>query len=964
MTRTRLFGVRAVSGIAALSLAATGLAVIAASPAVAAPAVVYDSIPAEQPSAYVSLGFSATSTSQFGDLVQLDGDNRRITDVVVSLTSWGCETGGWNTSDCVSGVGATFDHPITLNLYNVDRSGADVAAGDLVSSTTRTMTIPFRPSTSVDCPGGRWQDDEGDCFNGIAADITFDDLDVLVGNEVIVGIAYNTHVHGADPMGTSGPWDSLNVSLADDPPTVGVDETADEMFWQTTYPGYDGTWAVDSGWSPYNGLVMRITADNVTAIDPLTEVTVYERDVKENETPSTYTEWHEGNPSPSLDNSVVLEDGLHLGLGHASTVIKGTDLSNLPSVVITRDQLRTLIERASVKVVSGNVTYQIPVFFGDAGSPSFTTLRSTGLTAGDHSFSQGDTWATTQAFGPYGVHETAPLGQLIDALFDAAAADGGGVALAGYGVQADSAAVVSSVVWDDTRYTFMQPVIEACVPTVVPEVTNLSSGDWDFSQTRTQGSNEFTENGLIVTTFDDDDGPGSPDQRKAAGYHPIDIALSEVGSVELDIAPGYTGVRPSLQLGFDADGDGTHDAYLVGEPWAYGGGAWTMTVNGDWADAEFWVTGVTSYGVPAGGGYPSMGTLDEYLLANPEARILSYGYSLGSGVVGSATIESITVGCVTTPFGFELETLPAPTTERLSGPNRYATAVEISKETFDADGPDTVFIATGAEFADALSAAPAAALEGAPLLLTQPTVLPAIVSDELVRLNPTTVIIVGGPGAVSTAVENAISALPFSPTVERVWGDDRYETSQAIAEEFFTTAANAFVATGRDYPDALAAGPAAAELNGPVILVPGNRTTVDAATLALLSSLGTETVYVAGGVSVVSQGIEDQLEALPSVTVDRLSGDDRYATAIAINDAIFTTTSIAFLATGQGFADALGGGAAAANLGSPLYISPQACLPANVMASIEARGVSTLYVLGGPSVLSLDVENLVICGVS
>lgn len=87
VTRTRPIGVRALSGIAALSLAATGLALVGASPAAAAPVTLYDSRPDVPASTYSSLAFLATQTSQFGDLVQLDGENRRIAEVVVNLTS-------------------------------------------------------------------------------------------------------------------------------------------------------------------------------------------------------------------------------------------------------------------------------------------------------------------------------------------------------------------------------------------------------------------------------------------------------------------------------------------------------------------------------------------------------------------------------------------------------------------------------------------------------------------------------------------------------------------------------------------------------------------------------------------------------------------------------------------------------------------------------------------------------------
>lgn len=961
MTRTRPFGVRALSGIAALSLAATGLAVIAASPAAAAPAVVYDSIPDPLPPSYSSLGFQATSTSAFGDYIQLGGDNRVITEVTVGLTNWACENWEEGANPCVTTPGSTFEHPITLNLYEVDNTGSSPAVGDLIASVTEDKIIPFRPSASEECTGGdvnEWYDTgTARCYPGFNTTVTFDGLNALVGNDVIVSVAYNTQSYGNPKIDANGPYNSLNVSLVNAAPSVGSVENYDEMFWDSTYLGRTPGLTIDTGWDAFFGLALEITADSVPAIDPLDEVTVFERDVKSSETPETYTEWHEGQ---TVDRSTVFEDGLHLGIGGASTVIKGTDLTTPESITantVTRAQLRQLIERASVDVESGTVTYQVPILFGNPAAPSFTTLRSTSLSAGASSFSQADTWATTRAFGDYGVQETAPLGELIDAVFDVATDAGGGVVIAGYGVQANTLAVVSSVVWDDTRYTFTQPVIEACLPTTGAEVTNLSLGGWDFSQTRTQGTNEFTEDGLLVSTFG---AAGSPDQRKAAGYVPTDIALSEVGSVELDIAPGFTGVRPSLQLGFDADGNGTRDAYLVGEPWAYGGGDWSPTVNGDWADANFWVTGSVGFGVPSGGGYPSLGTLDDYLLANPEARITEYGYSLGSGVEGSALIRSITVGCVTTPFGFELETLAPPSTERLAGDDRYETSVEVSMTAFP-DGAGTVFIATGAGFADALSAAPAAAVEGAPLLLTRPDALPTSVRNELIRLDPTTVVIVGGTQAVSNSVASAIANLSIDPTVERISGTDRYATSRAIADEYFATATNAFIATGVKFPDALAAGPAAAEVSAPVILVPGTRSSVDGPTLSLLDRLDTELVYIAGGRSVVSGGIASQLNGLPGVDVDRLAGDNRYETAIAINDEIFGTGPVAYLATGLNFADALAGGAAAANQGAPLYITSPNCIPTDVFASITLREPSTLYILGGTAVLSNNVENLVIC---
>ena len=972
MTRTRSHIRRALSGVLIVSLALTGLSVVAASPAAAAPATVYDSIPPSQPASYPSLGYEARATWEFGDHVRLGVGNRMLNEITIGMNSWACETGEWTTGCATTTPGASYVHPVTLTVYNVAFSDGAPVPGAVIASVTQDVTVPFRPTPSPDeCDGPtgtRWWDPVREtCQNGYAFDVTFDlaGEGAIAGNDVIVTVAYDTQSYGATPKGVNGPYNSLNVSVNTlARPSIGTDVSNAVMMRDTTDEGSTRGLRASDLITGYNGLVMEIVADSVPVADPLTNVAVFDRDVKPNETPATYTSWHEGNPNVTLNNSVVREDGLRLGIGHPSTVIKGTDLSS-PEVaaasVVTRAQLRALISSASVDVESGSVTFQVPVFYGNPAAPRFTTLRSTSLTAGAHSFDQSDLWATTRAFGVYSRQQVAPLGELIDALFEAAAAAGGVVALAGYGVQADTTAVVSTVVWDTTRYTFFQPDMTNCVPTNGRVTTNLDLASWTFDQTRLQGTNEFVEGGLQVETFGLGSAPGSPDLRKAAGYHPIDIPLSDVGAASITFAPGFTGTRPGLQLGFDADGNGTRDAYLVGEPWAYGGGAWTPTINGNWADAKFWVTGTNGFGVTPGGGYPALGTLADYLLANPEARITHYGYSLGSGVVGKAVITSITVGCDRYGFTFDPGPLAPPTTQRLAGADRYATAVEISKYGFDAGEPTTVYIATGEGFADALSAVPAAAVDNAPLLLTRTASLPTIVRNELIRLSPNEIVIVGGVGVVSAAVFAQLDALAFNPTVRRIAGNDRYATSQAIARDAFPTgAATAYVATGTGFADALAAGPAAAAASGPVVLVPGSGATVNAATLDLLDDLNVSNVIIAGGEGVMSPGIATQLDVL--YTVLRKAGADRYATAVVINDYAFTSETRAFLATGEGFADALTGAAMAAAFGNPLYTSPKACLPAATLGSIEGLRVGTLVLLGGTGVLSTAVENLDLCG--
>jgi len=167
--------------------------------------------------------------------------------------------------------------------------------------------------------------------------------------------------------------------------------------------------------------------------------------------------------------------------------------------------------------------------------------------------------------------------------------------------------------------------------------TNLNHNGWDFSETRSTGHNDYVESGLHVYT----ESNGSTD--KAAGYHALSIPLAQVGEPSITLENSSGGL-PSIQLGIDRDGNGTWDGYLVNEGDIYGHGNW-------------W-TNKTGFGVPAGGGYPSLGTLNAYLSANPQAKVVSFGYSLGSGVKGDTVIKQITVGCNT--YTFDHETLVIP----------------------------------------------------------------------------------------------------------------------------------------------------------------------------------------------------------------------------------------------------------------------------------------------------------------
>jgi len=292
-------------------------------------------------------------------------------------------------------------------------------------------------------------------------------------------------------------------------------------------------------------------------------------------------------------------------------------------------------------------------------------------------------------------------------------------------------------------------------------------------------------------------------------------------------------------------------------------------------------------------------------------------------------------------------------TTRLSGADRYATAAAISRAAFPGTGPRTVYIASGASFADALSVGPVVAKNHASLLLTAPSSLPSVTRTELSRLHPARIVVVGGAGAVSEQVLTQLRSL--APSVSRIWGADRYATSRAVIASAFPTgtAGEALVATGRDFPDAVAAVPAAIARSAPILLVDGAAGRADAATVAELRRLGVQTVTVLGGTGAVTTGVSSSLS--PSAKVVRAAGADRYETALAVARLAAPGPSAdAYIAVGADYPDALAAATLQGVRPGAIYLAPATCTPAAVVGDLVRTGVERVSLLGGYGVLGFS----------
>jgi hypothetical protein len=236
-------------GIAMLAVA-TAIAVVA--PTYAGAETAYNSFPASLPKNMPSVGFEATSTSEFGGAVELAPNTaRRHPTVTVAMSSWACQSGTWFGDNCSSYPGSTFNWPVTLRLYNL---GPGNTVGSLITSVTQTFSMPYRPNASKKCTTGSARGGYAPptCYHGKLFKIVFGLPSITLPEQAILSVAYNTSDYGAQPQRPKAcdsteagcPYDSLNVAVhesSEPGPAVGSYPDEEEVFvnssWSEMYCG-------------------------------------------------------------------------------------------------------------------------------------------------------------------------------------------------------------------------------------------------------------------------------------------------------------------------------------------------------------------------------------------------------------------------------------------------------------------------------------------------------------------------------------------------------------------------------------------------------------------------------------------------------------------------------------------------------------------------------------------------------
>ena len=202
--------------------------------------------------------------------------------------------------------------------------------------------------------------------------------------------------------------------------------------------------------------------------------------------------------------------------------------------------------------------------------------------------------------------------------------------------------------------------------------------------------------------------------------------------------------------------------------------------------------------------------------------------------------------------------------ERLWGMSRYGTAAAIARDWKTAA---TVYVATGANFPDALAVSQLAGRTRSPVLLVAGNTVPSETSSALRRLDPERLVIVGGPVAVGDRARAQLRRLV--PTVRTLAGADRYGTAGAVFDAAVRAGMDpeiTWLATGMNYPDALAAGAVIGARGHGLLLVDGGDLGAEPATVLRLRAhfARIRRISLLGGEVVMTANAVQQLRAVAS----------------------------------------------------------------------------------------------------
>lgn len=294
--------------------------------------------------------------------------------------------------------------------------------------------------------------------------------------------------------------------------------------------------------------------------------------------------------------------------------------------------------------------------------------------------------------------------------------------------------------------------------------------------------------------------------------------------------------------------------------------------------------------------------------------------------------------------------LDALTAERIYGNTRYETSYKLFDKGWSTS--DTVILASGVDYPDALTATPLAGKYNAPILLSRNTTLDSQpeLKSTLINKGVKNVIIVGGQTAIPQVIQDQISSLGIN--VRRIGGSDRYETSALIAAEVGVNNGEVALAYGLSFADGLSIASIAAKRQMPILLT--RDTLIPNATKNFIDSNNINKTYVVGSTTVISDAVVAQTKG-----PERLGGANRYETNSMVFNRFKSEINLSsiYIASGLSFPDALSASAIAAKGGNFVLLSnirQSELTVRNVITEIKPY-LNNVYVLGSNVVISDNI---------
>ncbi|HBE9428884.1 cell wall-binding protein Cwp10 [Clostridioides difficile] len=290
------------------------------------------------------------------------------------------------------------------------------------------------------------------------------------------------------------------------------------------------------------------------------------------------------------------------------------------------------------------------------------------------------------------------------------------------------------------------------------------------------------------------------------------------------------------------------------------------------------------------------------------------------------------------------------TVKKLKGADRFETAIKISQSGWTKS--DTVVIVNGEDksMVDGLTATPLASVKNSPILLSSNDKLPQKTVEELKRLNPSKVVVIGGNNSMPNSVVEAIKAVNSKISVQRIGGDTRYQTSINIAKEIDKTnnVSKLYIGAGNGEADSLSIASLAGKEKTPIVLT--QKDGVDNEAEQFIKSNKVSNIYFIGGVEKISNKAIEQVGKIANkdISKNRVAGQTRQETNAKVIDKFYSQSKLdgVVVANQDKLIDALAVGPLAAKNNSPVILATNT-LDKSQESSLKGKNSSKLFEVGG-----------------